>query len=77
VSTPKTECPFVSLELDRDEALGLLRALAHAQDHVVDAALPAHWRAAQAEAERYDRMRCRLLEEVARRDVPEDLSDEN
>lgn len=73
----KTTRPFVSLELEREEALRLLRALAHAQSHVIDSALPAEWRAAQAEAEQYDRVRCRLLEEVARRDVGADLPDEN
>ncbi len=67
---------FVRLELDRDEALGLLRALAHAQSHVIDSAMPAEYRTAQAEADQYETVRNRLLEEVARRDVPAELPDE-
>lgn len=77
VSETARDEPFVRLDLDRDESLQLLRALDHAYTHVVDAARPCERFEAAFEAQQYSVIRARLLDEVARREVLRDESDED
>ena len=68
--------PFLSFPVDRSEARHLLRALNRAAAYAVRAATVDDRAKAKADADAYDDLRARLLDDVVRRDLELDLDDE-
>ncbi len=69
--------PYLAFEMNRAEAKHLLRALLRAAAHAVHDAIPDERPAARQDADAYDALRDRLLDDVVRRDLELDLDDED
>lgn len=69
LSTEVPTEPYLIFEMDRVEALHMLRALSRASVYAVHVAMSEERLKAREDAEAYDALRSRLLEAVARRDL--------
>ena len=68
--------PYLAFPIDRSEARHLLRALTRASASAAEA-LPDERDKARVDADAYDALRDRLLDDVVRRDIELDLDDED
>ncbi|MDB4958169.1 MAG: hypothetical protein JWO36_5738 [Myxococcales bacterium] len=77
MATPESTAAFIEFTLTREEAHQLLRAINFAREHVVGLSQLTRRFQAKTDAFRYSQLRDRLLEAIARREIPIDFDDLN